>query len=211
MPNSPNSRSAAELLKAFSHATRLAILRELAAGPRCVTDMEELLPARQANISQHLAVLRNARLVDYAQDGALRCYYLSRPQLVEDMLELVGRDDPVVTRTPAEIQADKVRLANQDSAVCQRFADFEAVADPITTAPTPTPNIEPRVNSRSLRSMPVVGSPFTYKYLCNDCRSLKLPENASRRLPDCVVHFVAVAVGHILRDRRVPRDSEIDR
>ena len=102
---------AAELLKAFSHPTRLAILQELAAGPACVTDMEEILPARQANISQHLAVLRHAHLVDYAQDGALRCYYLCRPNLVEDMLSLVARNDPVVRRTPAEIQADKERLA----------------------------------------------------------------------------------------------------
>ena len=106
-----NPKDAAELLKAFSHPTRLAILQELARGPKCVTDMEELLPARQANISQHLAVLRHAKLVDYAQDGALRCYYLCRPQLVEDMLALVGRGDPVVTRTPEEIQADKERLA----------------------------------------------------------------------------------------------------
>lgn len=106
-----DSQAAAELLKAFSHPTRLAILVELVAGPKCVTDMEELLPARQANISQHLAVLRHAKLVDYAQDGALRCYYLSRPKLVEDMLALVGRNDPVVKRTPEEIQADKERLA----------------------------------------------------------------------------------------------------
>lgn len=106
-----NPKHAAELLKAFSHPTRLAILQELVAGPKCVTDMEELLPARQANISQHLAVLRHAKLVDYAQDGALRCYYLCRPRLVEDMLALVGRGDPVVTRTPEEIQADKERLA----------------------------------------------------------------------------------------------------
>jgi ArsR family transcriptional regulator len=106
-----NPKAAAELLKAFSHATRLAILQELMAGPKCVTDMEEILPARQANISQHLAVLRHAMLVDYAQDGALRCYYLCRPRLVEDMLALVGRGDPVVTRTPEEIQADKERLA----------------------------------------------------------------------------------------------------
>lgn len=106
-----DSQAAAELLKAFSHPTRLAILVELVAGPKCVTDMEELLPARQANISQHLAVLRHAKLVDYAQDGALRCYYLCRPMLVEDMLSLVGRKDPVVKRTPAEIQADKERLA----------------------------------------------------------------------------------------------------
>lgn len=111
MSTTPDPRSASELLKAFSHPTRLSILQELLAGPRCVTDMEELLPARQANISQHLAVLRHAQLVDYAQDGSLRCYYLSRPKLVEDMLALVGRGDPVVKRTPAEIQADKERLA----------------------------------------------------------------------------------------------------
>jgi ArsR family transcriptional regulator len=109
MPNF-ETQEAAELLKAFSHPTRLAILQELVAGPKCVTDMEELLPARQANISQHLGVLRHAKLVDYAQDGALRCYYLCRPRLVEDMLALVGRDEPIVKRSPEDIQADKDRL-----------------------------------------------------------------------------------------------------
>lgn len=111
MPGLPDAHAAAELLKAFSHPTRLAILQELHSGPKCVTDMEELLPARQANISQHLAVLRHAKLVDYAQDGALRCYYLCRPKLVADMLTLTGRGDPVLKRTPAEIRADKERLA----------------------------------------------------------------------------------------------------
>ncbi len=111
MPVSLEPRAVAELLKAFSHATRLAILQELVAGPKCVTDMEELLPARQANISQHLAVLRHARLVDYSQDGAVRCYYLCRPRLVRDVLELAGRDEPVVKRTAEEINLDKERLA----------------------------------------------------------------------------------------------------
>lgn len=111
MQSLADSHAAAELLKAFSHPTRLAILQELVAGPKCVTDMEELLPARQANISQHLSVLRHAKLVDFAQDGALRCYYLCRPRMVEDMLTLVGRDDPIVKRTPEEIQRDKERLA----------------------------------------------------------------------------------------------------
>jgi ArsR family transcriptional regulator len=106
-----DTADAAELLKAFSHPTRLAILRKLAEGPKCVTDMEELLPARQANISQHLAVLRHSKLVDFAQDGTLRCYYLSRPRLVEDMLALVGRDDPVKKRTPREIQVEKAQAA----------------------------------------------------------------------------------------------------
>ena len=111
MSEATSSKATAELLKAFSHPTRLAILQELAAGPKCVTDMEEILPARQANISQHLAVLRYARLVDYAQDGALRCYYLCRPKLVRDMFSLLGRDEPVVARTSEQIKADKERLA----------------------------------------------------------------------------------------------------
>lgn len=112
----------AELLKAFSHPTRLLILYELLDGPKCVTDMEDLLPARQANISQHLAVLRYSRLVDYAQDGALRCYYLCRPKLVRDLLALIGRDEPVVKRTSDEIKADKLRLEKARRAQAGRTA-----------------------------------------------------------------------------------------
>lgn len=110
MSDLEKAKAAAELLKAFSHPIRVAILKELAGGPKCVTDMEDLLPARQANISQHLAVLRYMKLVDFAQDGTLRCYYLSRPRLVKDMFTLVGRGDPVVTRTAREVQMDKERL-----------------------------------------------------------------------------------------------------
>ena len=99
----------AETLKAFAHPIRLMILQELAQGTKCVTDMEELLPAKQANISQHLAVLRNAKLVDFAQDGALRCYYLARPKLVRDMLRLVARDEPTVKRTADQIKMEKGR------------------------------------------------------------------------------------------------------
>lgn len=106
-----NPRTAGERLKAFAHPIRLMILQELVVGPKCVSDMEELLPARQANISQHLAVLRNAQLVDYSQDGTLRCYYLCQPHFVQDMLTLVGRKDTVVKRSAEEIQADKERLA----------------------------------------------------------------------------------------------------
>lgn len=108
-------RVAAELVKAFAHPTRLLILKELLAGPKCVTDMEDLLPARQANISQHLAVLRFAKLVDFAQDGALRCYYLARPKLVRAMLAVVDGDYPVVKRTPDEIKAEKEQAARADT------------------------------------------------------------------------------------------------
>jgi ArsR family transcriptional regulator len=106
-------QATAELIKAFAHPTRLLILKELLAGPKCVTDIEDLIPARQANISQHLAVLRFARLVDNAHDGALRCYYLARPRLVRQLLALVQRDHPVVKRSADAIKHEKERLARR--------------------------------------------------------------------------------------------------
>lgn len=102
-------QNSADLMKAFAHPTRLLILQELLAGPKCVTDIEDLVPARQSNISQHLAVLRFAGLVDNAQDGALRCYYLSRPNLVCDVLAVFQRDHPAVKLTAVEIKAEKAR------------------------------------------------------------------------------------------------------
>jgi ArsR family transcriptional regulator len=101
------------LIRAFAHPTRLLILNELLAGPKCVTDIEDLVPARQANISQHLAVLRFARLVDNAQDGALRCYYLARPRLVRQLLAVVQREHPVVKRSADDINREKERLARR--------------------------------------------------------------------------------------------------
>ncbi len=112
----------AELLKALGHPTRLMILGELLAGPKCVTDIEDLLAVRQANISQHLSVLRHAKLVDFAQSGALRCYYLARPKLVRDLLALTERGDPVIRRTAQEIQAEKARKASRRSKPCPAVA-----------------------------------------------------------------------------------------
>ena len=105
-----------ELLKAFAHPTRLQILDELRKGTRCVTDMEEILPVTQVNISQHLTVLRNAKLVDFAQDGALRCYYLSRPKLVEGVLALLAADHPVIRKTKEQIDREKEKAKREPAA-----------------------------------------------------------------------------------------------
>lgn len=75
-------REKADLLRLLGHPTRLLILEELARGVKCVTDIRDLLDIPQPNVSQHLAVLRQARLVDFYEDGQLRCYYLLRPALV---------------------------------------------------------------------------------------------------------------------------------
>ena len=48
--------------KALAHPTRLQIVAELLKGTKCVTDIQDILPASQSNISQHLTVLRHARI-----------------------------------------------------------------------------------------------------------------------------------------------------
>lgn len=108
--NLESSMEWAALLKALSHHTRLQIVMELLNGTKCVTDIQDILPASQANISQHLTVLRHAGVVDFAQDGALRCYYLSRPELVEGVVNLLAADVPAIRKTKEQINREKGKV-----------------------------------------------------------------------------------------------------
>jgi ArsR family transcriptional regulator len=80
-----------ELLKIIAHPIRIKILEELVIGVKCVSDFEEFLEASQPNISQHLALLRNQRIIDYYNDGRLRCYFLVDP-IIPDLLEILKKD-----------------------------------------------------------------------------------------------------------------------
>jgi len=97
----------AELLKAIAHPTRLQIVAELLKGTKCVNDIQEILPASQANISQHLTVLRNAGIVSFAQDGSQRCYFVSRPKLVSAILCQLAEGEPVTRMSKEEINQEK--------------------------------------------------------------------------------------------------------
>ena len=104
MNGTPQWPEAAELLRLLGHPLRLALLHELAKGPKCVNDIHELLETAQANVSQHLAVLRKARLVGSHEHANLRCYYLLRPGLVRDLLRFLAREYPPVPKTPAQVK-----------------------------------------------------------------------------------------------------------
>lgn len=86
------------VLKALGHATRLHIVMELLKGTKCVTDIHDILPMSQANISQHLTILRHAALVDFTQKGAQRCYFLSCPELVVGIITLLKGEPPQVNQ-----------------------------------------------------------------------------------------------------------------
>ncbi|WP_170332606.1 ArsR/SmtB family transcription factor [Ruegeria arenilitoris] len=83
-----NATRASNFLKAISHEGRLMILCHLVSGEKSVTELEELLSARQAAVSQQLSRLRLEGLVTPRREGKAIYYRLAddRPRR---MLELV--------------------------------------------------------------------------------------------------------------------------
>lgn len=73
----------ARLFKILMHPTRLAILNELRDGEQCVCHMEAAFGLRQAHISQHLMILRDAGLVSDRRDGWNIFYRVVRPEIYQ--------------------------------------------------------------------------------------------------------------------------------
>ena len=85
----------ARLLGVMAHPVRLAILEILSEQPRCVKHINALVPLAQSHLSQHLAALRKANLVASLACGALRCYYVLRPTLVNELIWLLRQEHPL--------------------------------------------------------------------------------------------------------------------
>lgn len=74
-------KSQSDLLKALSHATRLAILDILRDGEQCVCHMVATLGLRQAYISQQLMILKQAGLLEARRDGLNLYYRVIKPEV----------------------------------------------------------------------------------------------------------------------------------
>ena len=104
------------LLRLMAHPIRLMILSALCERPQCVKDINSLVPIVQPHLSQHMAALRKAGLIDCHVCGPLRCYYVVRPTLVKKMLRLLSEEHPIrlrsrdavlrASRRAEEVQAD---------------------------------------------------------------------------------------------------------
>lgn len=91
-----NAQRASNFLKAISHEGRLMILCYLVSGEKSVKELEDLLSARQAAVSQQLARLRYEGLVTPRRDGKTIYYRLTddRPrQILEVVYDLFCRED----------------------------------------------------------------------------------------------------------------------
>jgi ArsR family transcriptional regulator, zinc-responsive transcriptional repressor len=69
--------AAGELLKVLAAPARLAIVAELAEQPRFVHELVDRLGMSQPLVSQHLRVLRGARLVGVERRGREAVYFLA--------------------------------------------------------------------------------------------------------------------------------------
>ena len=88
--------TAAAFLKALAHEGRLMILCHLVTGEKSVTELEELLAARQAAVSQQLSRLRLEGLVVPRRDGKAIYYSLTdnrARQIIEMVYELFCNQD----------------------------------------------------------------------------------------------------------------------
>ncbi len=91
-----NAKEASDFLKAISHESRLMILCHLVSGEKSVTELENLLSARQAAVSQQLSRLRLEGLVTPRREGKAIYYSLTddRPkQILEVVYDLFCRTD----------------------------------------------------------------------------------------------------------------------
>lgn len=79
--NASDLDAAVDLLKALAHATRLAILTSLIEGERSVGDLEKASGIGQPALSQQLAVLRNAALVETRREAKQIFYRINRDRL----------------------------------------------------------------------------------------------------------------------------------
>jgi ArsR family transcriptional regulator len=82
------AQAATDFLKALAHEGRLMILCHLVERERSVAELEQLLGARQATVSQMLARLRQEGLVDARRDGKT-IYYRLTDERTRPMLELI--------------------------------------------------------------------------------------------------------------------------
>jgi len=81
--------AATDLLRALASEHRLSIVQELATGPRCVHDLVHALGVSQSLVSQHLRVLRGAKVVSTERRGREIAYSLSDDHIAHIVADAV--------------------------------------------------------------------------------------------------------------------------
>jgi DNA-binding transcriptional ArsR family regulator len=80
--------SRARIIKALAHPTRLFIVEQLSHGERCVNELTTMIGHDTSTVSKHLAVLKNAGLVNIDKRG-LQVYYTLKTPCILNFLSCV--------------------------------------------------------------------------------------------------------------------------
>lgn len=80
----------ASIFQALAHPTRVAIIEILRNGELSTRALQERLGIEQANLSQHLAILRSRQLVLNRKEGNHVFYSIRNPALIE-VLDVMRR------------------------------------------------------------------------------------------------------------------------
>ncbi|MCX9087379.1 MAG: metalloregulator ArsR/SmtB family transcription factor [Candidatus Methanoperedens sp.] len=73
----------AQICKVFTSPKRLEIINLLRDGEKTVNDLAEQTGVLQANVSQHLTVLRQNNVVTTRRDGANVYYRIANPKILQ--------------------------------------------------------------------------------------------------------------------------------
>jgi len=90
MPNDIKYKQMAAVMKALAHPTRLFILDQLNQREHHVGELTELVGIDMSTMSRHLAVLKNAGIIDCAKQNNMMIYKLLCP-CVLDIYQCVVR------------------------------------------------------------------------------------------------------------------------
>jgi ArsR family transcriptional regulator len=88
MTLSSRKRACADRLKMLADETRLSVLRQLAAGPKFVYELNDRLGIEQSLMSHHLRTLRRAGFVTSKRIGKAVQYRLAHPVSGRDEIDL---------------------------------------------------------------------------------------------------------------------------
>jgi ArsR family transcriptional regulator len=97
----------AKLLKALAHPKRLEIIHLLRDQKVNVTEIQSMLGLPQANLSQHLQILREAGVVTFERKGKEKHYTLTHPNFskASDLLR-----DVLIERNAGSTLADELTI-----------------------------------------------------------------------------------------------------
>lgn len=101
-------RASAAVFKALGHPARLLMVDELSRGERCVCELQALVGFEMATVSRHLAVLREAGVVEDEKRGQ-QVFYSLRTPCVTQLFGCVGEVCGAAPRASALVARGGVR------------------------------------------------------------------------------------------------------